>query len=277
MNPTTLLPPWDPRLPHDLRLFGEQTILRPLGLSVRDYSTTRVLSGNPAASVDVLGTVPLGAAVEHAVVEGFNAPLLKYCASRGLNPKKVVDESACQHISEAAREIVAIVPACSVSVSELVRTIHMIDAAGEDYDSSYSDPAMPFSIFISVPASLGRRPLLRVAEGLVHEAMHLQLSLFESICQLVDESVGWRLYSPWKRTKRQTQGILHGLYVFGVLKWMWMKVRTTSNSDEDRRFAEKRIREIAEDVEAVRGVIESPALTAPGRLFAEALLHHSAA
>ncbi len=119
-------------------------------------------------------------------------------------------------------------------MTELVRAVHLIASVGEDYDSSHSDPAILFSIFISVPSLPGRRSLLRVAEGLVHETMHLQLSLFETICPLVDGSVDWGLYSPWKQKKRQTRGIMHGLYVFGVLKWMWQRVQDSNRFDDDR-------------------------------------------
>lgn len=277
MNPNTLLPPWDARLPHDLRLFAERAILRLLGHWVRDYSTARFLSGNSGEERRSLGTAVLGPAAEPVVVEAFDGALLKYCASRGLIPRDSADAaSACRRISEAAQEIVRLVPCCTASLTELVRTIHLIASAGEDYDSSHSDPAIPFSIFISVPSSTGRRSLLRVAEGLVHETMHLQLSLFESICPLVDESVDWTLHSPWKGTRRQTQGILHGLYVFAVLKWMWQHIRVKSEWSDDRDFSERRIQEISDDVEAVRGIIESPALTESGKTFVDALLRLAA-
>lgn len=272
-----LLPPWDMNLPQDLRRFGEVMFLHPLGLSVRDYSTARFLSRNPAREKKSAGLVSLGAATEPVIVEVLDATILNYFADRGLTPNDTTDAVlACQCISEAACEIVGLVPCCAASMTELVRSIHLIASAGEEYDSSHSDPEIPFSIFVSVPTSKGRRSVLRVAEGLVHEAMHLQLSLYEAICPLVDGSVEWGIYSPWKQTKRETQGILHGLYVFGVLKWMWQHVQATISSDEERRFAEIRIHEITEDVEAVRGVIESPALTADGRRFVDSVLRHAA-
>jgi len=267
-----LLPPWDLRFPHDLRVFGETAILRPLGLSVRDYSTARFLTRNPAVEKRSAGLVSLGAAAEPVVVEAFDTTLLKYCADRGLRPNDTTNAAlACQCISDAAHEIVGLVPCCAASMTELVRAIHLIASAGEDYDSSHSDPAIPFSIFVSVPTSKGRRSLLRAAEGLVHEAMHLQLSLFEAICPLVDGSVQWGLYSPWKQTKRQTQGVMHGLYVFGILKWMWEQIGAASGSQDDRVFSAQRIKEIAEEINAVRGVMDSPALTLQGKKFVQAM------
>jgi HEXXH motif-containing protein len=268
-----LLPPWDLGLPHRLRLFGETAILAPLDLSARDYSTARFLTHAPTNKKAPVGFVTLGDSAEPVVVEAFDNALLKYCDERGLRPNDTAEaDLACQCISDAAHEVVGLAPCLKASVTELIRAIHLIHSAGEDYDSSHSDPLIPFSIFLSVPTLMGRRSILRVAEGIVHEAMHLQLSLFEATCPLVDETVRWELYSPWKQTKRQTQGIMHGLYVFSVLKWMWGHVRASSGSHEDRTFAARRTKDINDDINAVRDIIHSPALTPQGRDFVHAML-----
>jgi hypothetical protein len=45
----------------------------------------------------------------------------------------------------------------------------------------YSSPAIPFSIFVSVPPADERNVVARLAEAIIHEAMHLQLTLIEAI------------------------------------------------------------------------------------------------
>jgi HEXXH motif-containing protein len=136
---------------------------------------------------------------------------------------------------------------------------------GDDYDTSFSDPSIPFSIFLSVPAQGVRRSLLRVAESLIHETMHLQLTLFETHFPLVDTASTWSIYSPWKKQQRRTQGVLHGLYVFSVLRWIWREVSRTSENATDRQFALLRVSEIDEEVDSARAIEGSPALTNYGK------------
>jgi HEXXH motif-containing protein len=144
---------------------------------------------------------------------------------------------------------------------------HVIIAKRADYDVSFSDPEIPFSIFISVPMQNDRSALLRVAENIVHETMHLQLSLFEGRCPLVDTASTWALHSPWKHQQRPAQGILHGLYVFHVLWWMWQQIAQSTRSASDRTFALGRICDIEREINAVRAVEDSPALTQAGNAF----------
>ena len=153
------------------------------------------------------------------------------------------------------------------SVSELAWRCHIVLPLNDDYDVSFSDPAIPFSIFVSAPARNDRSSILRVAESLIHETMHLQLTLFEGLCPLVDTASTWSMYSPWKQQKRSAQGVLHGLYVFCVLRWMWRQISQTTRDRTDREFALRRISEIDEEVSAVRALEESPALTEEGRHF----------
>lgn len=268
-----LLPPWALDFPHCLGVCGEKSFLQPIGLSVRDYSTASFLSQNPSAERPCLGLVSLSDSAEPAVVESFDATLEKYCEKRGLRPTLAADaDLLCQQIETAANNVVGMVPCCRASVTELVRSIHPIASAGEDYDTSHSDPAIPFSIFVSVPTSPERRSLLRLAESLVHEAMHLQLSLFEAMCPLVDGTVQWEMHSPWKQTKRQTQGVMHGMYVFCVLKWMWEQVGQASDLPEDHVFAARRIKDIAHEINGVSAIVRSPALTSEGRIFVQSVL-----
>lgn len=99
-------------------------------------------------------------------------------------------------------------------LATLVRAIYRLEA-DPDYDISHSDPMKPYSIYVSIPKG-EQTASLRLAESLLHEAMHLQLSLIESNVRLVADNsqVGW---SPWQGCERPPQGLLHGLYVFAVI------------------------------------------------------------
>jgi hypothetical protein len=101
------------------------------------------------------------------------------------------------------------------TVGSLVRSIHVLQAP-RDHDTSHSTPDLPFSVFVSVPAADESDAVPRLAESLLHEAMHLQLTLIERIEPIVsgDEH---RAYSPWKEESRPVRGLLHGLYVFAVV------------------------------------------------------------
>lgn len=102
------------------------------------------------------------------------------------------------------------------SVHHLVRVIHIVRPPDPAYDVSHSDPQVPFSVFVSLPDETTDRGRLRLAEAILHEAMHLQLTLLEDHVPLVRRS-GAAHYSPWKRATRPVQGLMHGLYVFGVI------------------------------------------------------------
>src|SRR5262249_18705097 len=101
------------------------------------------------------------------------------------------DESvhtAILHCLQEAIAILASLPTLHHTVATLVRVCHLVKPEHDDYDVSYSDPQVPFSIFVSVPPRRAANDALRVAESLVHEAMHLQLTLIEQAVPLVHPS-----------------------------------------------------------------------------------------
>jgi HEXXH motif-containing protein len=112
----------------------------------------------------------------------------------------------------AAERWIDLVPSLSSAVRGSVEQVFLLQAR-EEYDVSHSEPCWPSWIFVSVPRAIGLVPSLRLAENVVHEAMHLRLTELEALRPLVAD-LATRLHSPWKREPRQLQGILHGLYVF---------------------------------------------------------------
>ncbi|HXB67813.1 MAG TPA: HEXXH motif-containing putative peptide modification protein [Candidatus Acidoferrales bacterium] len=174
-------------------------------------------------------------------------------------------------IASALSDVIEPFPFLRCAVSELVWRCHIVLAETKDCDVSFSDPAVPFSIFVSAPPEGADSSILRVAESVIHETMHLQLTLFESLVPLVDIASLFSMYSPWKQENRPAQGVLHGLYVFSVLRWMWLRKSQTTGNRIDRDFASRRVAEIDEQVSAVRSLEKSPALTEAGRRLLDQL------
>ncbi|AEH89914.1 hypothetical protein Mesop_5501 [Mesorhizobium opportunistum WSM2075] len=162
----------------------------------------------------------------------------------------------------------------SDAVTSLIRSVHTILPCAPGYDCSHSEPTVPFSVFVSVP--LGERhTMLRLAESLLHEAMHLQLTLIEQCEPIVAEQAAHG-YSPWQQRQRPVQGLVHGLYVFtAISEWLSIIGANPEQSSEDRAYADRRLREIGEEIDQVSELAASPGLTDFGRRLVRSLLDRS--
>jgi HEXXH motif-containing protein len=123
-------------------------------------------------------------------------------------------ERARDQLQEAA-DVLGIVDGLVDTLGLLVRKVYLLEAP-VGYDVSHSDPGLPFSIFLSLPKLGETDAALRVAEALLHEAMHLQLTMIEHWVPLITDDLQDG-YSPWKHEIRPVGGLLHGLYVFAVI------------------------------------------------------------
>ncbi|MER8563296.1 HEXXH motif-containing putative peptide modification protein [Mesorhizobium sp. M0578] len=160
------------------------------------------------------------------------------------------------------------------AVTTLVRSVHIIRARGPGYDFSHSEPTVPFSVFVSVP--LGERhAMLRLAESLLHEAMHLQLTLIEYHNPVVGAGDAYG-YSPWQQRQRPVQGLFHGLYVFSAIQeWLLHLEADPRLPSDDRTYVERRLCEIGEEIKEVSTLAASSTLTDFGRTLARSLLDPS--
>lgn len=271
LDPTILVPPFPASLPVLLRASGEHALLKYHSLTRDSYSTERLLSGTVSKSLALRTSIPIEGAFP-VQFEGRSPELDRYCAQHNLKLKNDDDSiNAFYLVQTALSDVVRPYHFLLSAVGELVWRCHIVESEDDDYDVSFSDPAIPFSIFISVPTRAERRSVLRIAESLIHETMHLQLTLFELCCPLIDPLSSWSMYSPWKRQARPAQGILHGLYVFHVLRWLWQQISKTTNSELDREFALGRVNGINEEISLVRAFEESPALNKSGDLLLSSL------
>lgn len=175
-----------------------------------------------------------------------------------------VSRTAQQSISKALL-LIQLVPTLAATVDALVQSAHVLRSADPDMDVSHSDPAIPFSIFLSI--SEGKFADLRIAEAIIHEAMHLQLSLVEELVPLVADD-GVRFHSPWKREGRPTSGVLHALYVFRtVAQWL----DGISQATTDVQYVARRCVQIEEEISELDLDALSLGLTSDGRMLLERL------
>lgn len=177
---------------------------------IEHYGTSRWLAGNARSSAPADGNIRIGSHV--AKIEYLSGETA--AAFEGLRFSDSRDPQIRAQI-QAAADILINVPSLAESIGSVVKSIHPLQSL-RDHDVSHSTPELPFSIFVSIPKKDERDASLRVTESLIHESMHLQLTLVDLIEPLaVDDRASG--YSPWKDEVRPVTGLLHGLYVFAVI------------------------------------------------------------
>ena len=173
--------------------------------------------------------------------------------------------------AESALASIALVPDLYATVAPYMRAFHLLEAPHAEIDVSHSDPEVPFSIFASIPPA-GDTRKWRLAESIVHECMHLHLSMIEAVLPLVDDEHACA-FSPWRQCARPLRGVLHGLYVSSVIDAYYRVLRTERLIGvEDASITGKRRSAIAHEVSAVVDLAGARGLTEPGRVLARNLL-----
>ena len=269
---------WTADLPVTLRQIGVTDLLSPLGLDFESYGTARMMARDANEARRIIGKVDPPVGVKGALVLLECLPLrsVDELDSVGLSLRKV-DESTVPaeiDILRQAWHLTHVVwPELSYSVEHLVRCVHLLKPPSSEVDCSFSRPDLPFSVFLSIPDHGSHARIERVAEALVHETMHLQLSLLERRIRCVEavrlESV---TFSPWRNSERNVQGVLHGLYVFVIVQRLWQLAVKRPPRGLDRRFAEARVRAVRDDVARAQLLLASPGLTQEGRQLVRQLL-----
>jgi HEXXH motif-containing protein len=245
--------------------------LKRIGFNSSNYGTARILRSDPSAPRE--GFAVMTAGMDRPVpLERFETTMLARYGSLGLREPKSFDARHFESEFAEALGLIDSAPGASAAVRELVWSVTPIEVDGPEFDTSYSDPDVPFSIFIGAHRPADRVPAIRLAEGILHEAMHLQLSLMEDEVPLITGHSD-RRRSPWQGRQRPTQGLLHGLYVFRVVQdWLLAVVAAGAVEGAEREYVGLRLKQINADCAKLVGIDESVDLTSNGRLFAEALL-----
>jgi HEXXH motif-containing protein len=153
----------------------------------------------------------------------------------------------------------------SAICSRVVKDIHLL-RADVGFDVSHSEPRWRRSIFVSVPERDDTVGAVRLAESIIHEAMHLHLTDFEEIEPLVFEFQG-KMRSPWKTERRPYQGVMHGLFVFACLGQYFRNTSRIFEKEKDdaaRNHCIGRVADIASDINSIDINELSAGLTSAG-------------
>ena len=264
LNPNT--EPWLPSLTTSLVEQAEREQLAPIGLSLPTYGTQRIVARDAAAPRNLLAQIELrdGRALlieelcsdTHADYEKRGLPLV----SRQNYGPPIADK-----IAEALATLREL-PSLEISVLALIRSVHLLNVDNDSFDVSHSDPEIPLSVFLSVPNPTTPDVALRVLESLVHEAMHLQLSLIERVTALAPDTRRC-LPSPWRSELRPPIGLLHGSYVFTVIAWAYSRLLSTKHqSVEWQSYLSRRLSTVITELDFAWWHLRPDFLTATGQL-----------
>lgn len=134
---------------------------------------------------------------------------------------------------------------------------------------SFSSPAFPGVVFVGVLRSEAVVTDARhLAELCFHEHLHNRLYLLDELQPLTrPTSLAGELYfSPWRRAMRPTLAILHAIYVFARLAWLWRQVEALPVKSALREFAtERMLDETGELSDSAAQLQGSQELTPTGR------------
>ena len=159
------------------------------------------------------------------------------------------------------------------ATEHFVRSLHVLKPPDNDTDVSFSDPEAPFSAFVSVPTKSTVEASWRVAESILHECMHLQLTAIEHVVPLLTTSNG-TLYSPWRREMRPVSGVLHGAYAFFGVNDFVLQALRFADSTRIRSYLLTRHRTLREQFAEIQSLGDSDSLTPIGSAFARHMIEH---
>jgi HEXXH motif-containing protein len=149
---------------------------------------------------------------------------------------------------DATQDLIGFVPTLSSIVESWVGEVHIL-VATPGFDVSHSEPQWRSRIFVSKPERSDLIGGLRLAESIIHEAMHLQLTAYETVHPVVADESG-RMPSPWRREPRPFRGVAHGLFVFTCLSAYFVSIANLVGP-AGRAHVLKRVHEIREEIKTI--------------------------
>ncbi len=262
-------PVWLPELTTVLADRGWATLSEAFGIDGANYGTNRVLCRCASVPRRVGFAISKrdGSGVRESEIIVEELPATSWWTIAKDAEPLTLDELNGPTVRQILGDAFAAINAVSSlhsSVFSIVRSLHLLRSDSlDEYDISFSEPYLPFSIFVSVPHKRCADDFLRVAEGIIHEAMHLQLTLMEKEIFLIHGEPK-QFYSPWREEFRSVYGIVHGLYVFGVLRQYYGCLIQDRTFEEHREFVTDRYATIGEQISEVTGLDYEDALTEVG-------------
>jgi hypothetical protein len=245
------------------------------GLDKSNYGTARALDRNPHVERNVIGHLrgPTTKTQHRIIVECLRSDLTKGYRDLGLefySPVEILGLNLFR-ILDRAFQIIANVPGAALAVSAVLSVVHILKPGSPEYDISYSEPRLPFSIFVGIDPRLRVNRHLRLAESILHECMHLQLTLIEERTSLIATDNEHHL-SPWRQTLRPTRGVLHALYVFRVIQGFFSSLlASVSLSKDEHDHIQQRLKDIEIEVGQTGDLSSSRDLTPAGQALVERL------
>ncbi len=268
--------PWFPELTWDLVDAGTRALFDSTGIPPSEYGTARVIARDAAAARNIAEHLLIHSETEcferTIQVETLNREFTRRYEESGISfymAEEIFSSNLLKSLRDALN-LLARIPTISATVAALVRSLHLIKPEDDEYDVSFSEPHIPFSIFVSVPQKYNNLNRPRIAEAILHEAMHLQLTLIEQALPLVDLTRG-RYFSPWKKEYRSARGVLHALYVFRVIDSL-LKNLSYSCSSDVAQYVDRRRNEIRIQIGEIQQFRFASELTDAGRSFVQKLL-----
>jgi hypothetical protein len=268
-NPAS--PVWFPELTEQLVTRGWKNIHEKYGVQEDNYSTEAIFHGRIGNSINT--TTRLSPTIQNSTspLRSINIcpmpeEIVAMYSDSGAKPysSEILQNSTVLQCLQESLEILATIPTVYVTVSHLVACLHILQPEDDDFDISYSLPNIPFSIFISVPSKRMDNDALRVAEAILHEAMHLQLTLMEQCLPMITET-NEKYFSPWKNEHRHPRGVLHAIYVFRVIKQLFELLIKEDISKASIQYLNKRSDAISNQVAEIDYFMNCPFFTEAGK------------
>ena len=247
-------------------------------INLADYTIPRCIYPDSIVSVKKIPVI--GASGSSGIVfqelPDFDS-LQSFYEEHGLEPASESEEISNGSLAklQSAIGVFDLLEPVKNCISTLVKSIQVLKQVDIEIDTSYSHPKIPFSVFVSVCEDDSILSNLRVAESILHEAMHLKLTLIESVVELVKPDTGNFFYSPWREEKRPAQGILHGLFVFTAIREFYLGI---ANLYQDNikvvRFLKFRIEDINNEIRTLKDFDCNEDLSDNGKIIVANLLKY---
>lgn len=253
---------------------GQRRLMDTTNLSAKHYSIANCLFPT-TAPVALSTSLELGTSLPLLELPELSR-LCGFYEEHSLEPLPHDELLASQTSAKlrAAWHLLASVPAVQAGMRALVKTIQVLRSPDPEIDISYSHPAVPFSVFVTVGADCSLISSLRVAESLLHEAMHLKLTLLEAEVALIQPTSRGVYYSPWRDENRPARGVLHGIFVFAAVREFYQTpaIQQRANTAQTTAFIADRIANTTHELALVSGFVNAPDLTDTGQVLVSQLL-----
>ena len=279
LDPTD--PLWFPNVADKLAAFRWQLLEQESGLTAESYGTARAMARTVSAPRQITTALIVDGvriARQRSGTNVFIESLPDYFSNRlsdatfeFYEDHEILRSQTLGPLHDAF-SLFSRVPTLTSSIFAFTRTIHVVKPYDDAYDISFSDPAAPFSVFVSIPRKPCAHLTWRIAESILHEAMHQQLATIEKNVSLLMPSKR-EFYSPWRGELRSAHGILHAAYVFRVIeRFLERASRLRIVESDTRYYIDSRRQEINGQLCEIMSFRDCSTLTPIGREFVCRLL-----